>query len=36
VKKSRLETLWNEEIRRCEVADISEKVRVARFEIVLD
>jgi hypothetical protein len=36
VKESRLEILWNEEIRRCEVADISEKVGEARFEIVLD
>jgi hypothetical protein len=27
MKKSRPETLWNEEIRRCEVVDIAENVR---------
>ena len=31
MKESWSETLWNEEIRRCEVVDIAEKVREARL-----
>ena len=31
MKKSWSKTLWNEEIRRCEVVDIAEKVREARL-----
>jgi hypothetical protein len=27
MRKSRSETLWNEEIRRCEVVEIAENVR---------
>jgi hypothetical protein len=33
MKESQSETLWNEEIRRrCEVVDITEKVREARLK----
>jgi hypothetical protein len=31
MKESWSETLWNEEIRRCGVVDIAEKVREARL-----
>ena len=31
MKESWSGTLWNEEIRRCEVVDITEKVREARL-----
>ena len=31
MKESWSETLWNEEIRRCGVVDIAEKVRKARL-----
>ncbi len=31
MKESWSETLWNEEIRRCEVAVIAEKMREARL-----
>jgi hypothetical protein len=31
MKESWSETLWNEEIRRCEVVDFAEKVREARL-----
>ena len=31
MKESWSETLWNEEIRRCEVIDIAEKVKETRF-----
>ena len=31
MKESWSETLWNEEIRRCEVVDIAEKMREARL-----
>ncbi len=31
MKESWSETLWNEEIRRCEVVDIAKKVREAKL-----
>jgi hypothetical protein len=31
MKESWSETLWNEEMRRCEVVDIAEKVRKTRL-----
>ena len=31
MKASWPETLWNEEIRRCEVVDIAEKMREAKL-----
>jgi hypothetical protein len=31
MKESQSKKLWNEEIRRCEVVDITEKVRKARL-----
>jgi hypothetical protein len=31
MKESWLEKLWNEEIRRCVVVDVAEKVREARL-----
>jgi hypothetical protein len=31
MKESRSETLWNEEIRRCGVVDIAEKMKEARL-----
>ncbi len=34
MKESWSETLWNEEIRRCEVVDIAEKVREARLRLI--
>jgi hypothetical protein len=33
MKESCSETLWNEEIRRCGVVDIAEKVREARLRL---
>jgi hypothetical protein len=32
MKESWSETLWNEEIRRCGVADIAEKAREGRLK----